>query len=166
MMAATSLLALSMSFIRSVAAVKSPTSQLCCRSRVKSVHANNVHLSRIRYNRSVIDAVVSELFRGGGDDQGPNYDNNYLNQDNYNGMNAGMNSDGPINAPNINQGPPSQIPQQTYQQPYEGGEGEFIGGYNSDVNFYQEHKESVEDRLAAWRLQQQVCSRWLHSILH
>ena len=114
------------------------------------------HWSRIRGGHQSIGLSVSDSLRGGSDDQSSYYGTNYVNQGDYNGVNP--NSAIPSSIPNTNQvgNMSSQIPQQTYQQQYVDGEGEYNGGYKPDEQFYQGHRESVEDRLAAWRLQQQV----------
>jgi hypothetical protein len=88
---------------------------------------------------SVLDAVVSDLYRGGGD-QSSNYNNN---------INANVGANGPVNGnevPAMDQVPPRVPP--TNQQ---------FGDYTDNEPIYDGYRESVEDRLAAWRLQQQVC---------
>eukprot|EP00804_Cyclotella_cryptica_P013142 CCRYP_019640-RA/>CCRYP_019640-RA protein AED:0.04 eAED:0.04 QI:307/1/1/1/1/1/2/580/344 len=107
--------------------------------------------------RSVLDAVVSDLFRGG-DDRSSNYNNNYAGQGNFHGMSNNIdtgNEAGGNDAPNMNPVTPSQIPHPPFQQPFATGNGEFMGGYNANEPIYDGYRESVEDRLAAWRLQQQ-----------
>jgi hypothetical protein len=121
------------------------------------IRSDGSGLSRIRQNPSLLVTVVGDLFRGGDDGSSstPNHDNQYANQGNYNdSMSSGTQS----SENNFNQGiPPSQMQQQVYQQPY-AEDGDFSNGmyHNPDESFYGQ-RESVEDRLAAWRLQQQVC---------
>jgi len=110
--------------------------------------SNSLHLSRIKDTReSILDTVVGDLFRGGSD-QPPGYNTNYINQGNYNGINTDINLEGQVD-PDGDQGMAPQM----FQHPV--GQGEFTGGYN-DEQLYPGQRESVEDRLAAWRLQQQV----------
>lgn len=136
----------------------------CDLSKIRQKHEHPSHL---------LAAVVGDLFRGGADGSTPDYNSNqYANRGDYNDMNSGS---AQTSGQNLDQGvPPSQILQQqqqftnqgqqleqqqhTYQQPfYATGEGDFSNGiYNPDEPFYGQ-RESVEDRLAAWRLQQQVC---------
>ena len=114
------------------------------------------HWSRIRGGHQFTGQTVSNSLRGGSDDHSSYYGNNYAQQGNYNS--ATSSSATPSGISSTNQVDlSSQIPQQpSYQQPYADREGEFIEGYSPDQQFYQGQRESVEDRLAAWRLQQQV----------
>ncbi|KAL3804957.1 hypothetical protein ACHAWO_005473 [Cyclotella atomus] len=119
------------------------------------IRSDGCGLSRIKQNPSLLATVVGDLFRGGDDGSSstPNHIKQYPNQGNYNdSMSSGTQS----SENNFNQGiPPSQMQQQVYQQPY-AEDGDFSNGmyHNPDESFYGQ-RESVEDRLAAWRLQQQ-----------
>ena len=127
-------------------------------------------LSRITHPKthpSVMDVLVSNLLRGGDGGEsshsplGHDNNNNYQDQHNYNAVNGNINSYGQSSALEANKGmiPPSQVSQQeqAYEQPYADESGVYPGGYNSNEQLYHGQRESVEDRLAAWRSQQQVC---------
>ena len=127
-------------------------------------------LSRITHHKthpSVMDVLVSNLLRGGDGGEsshsplGHDNNNNYQDQHNYNAVNGNINSYGQSSALEANKGmiPPSQVSQQeqAYEQPYADESGVYPGGYNSNEQLYHGQRESVEDRLAAWRSQQQVC---------
>lgn len=116
---------------------------------------------------SILDLVISDLTRGGdaGESSHPpfghvNNNNNYQNhQHDYKGVNS---SYGQSNVLEANEGMiPSQVPQQQQEayerRPYPDGSAEYPGGYNSNEQIYHGQRESVEDRLAAWRSHQQVC---------
>jgi hypothetical protein len=118
---------------------------------------------------NLLNSVVSEVFRGGdaGESQGHN-NNSYVNHGGFDGV-ANNNNNNNNNIQDI----PGQIPPpmggsntdfnyQTsmantvnVQQHQTSGEFADVMGANSDPTTYG-YRETVEDRIAAWRLQQQV----------
>lgn len=126
------------------------------------INLSNVRgLSRIRHvPQSVLDVIMSDGYRGG--DQSSGYDNHLTNQSSYS-MNTNMNPNGSASQQTVDQGiSSSQMQHPNYQQSFAQGEGEFAGGYNPNEQVYGQ-RESMEDRLAAWRLQQQVCSSTIYA---
>lgn len=151
------------------------SSVACDLSKIRQKHEHPSHL--------LVEAIVGDLFRGGADGSTPYYNSNqYTNRGDYNDMgsaqSSGRNLDQGVSPSRIlqeqqqqytNQEQQLEQQQHTYQQPFYGtGEGDFSNGiYNPDEPFYGQ-RESVEDRLAAWRLQQQVCLviPCLHMFIH
>ncbi|EED89281.1 predicted protein [Thalassiosira pseudonana CCMP1335] len=118
---------------------------------------------------NLLNSVVSEVFRGGdaGESQGHN-NNSYVNHGGFDGVANNNNNNNNNNIQDI----PGQIPPpmggsntdfnyQTsmantvnVQQHQTSGEFVDVMGANSDPTIYG-YRETVEDRIAAWRLQQQ-----------